>query len=139
MVKLVDGGLYVLKGEKEPIILNKINGKFLFHKGYCEKNADGITSVGCRVREITENDVERQIWRDHNKHEFEIGDIVVKLTETWNSKVGHELGKVVELNGKKVTVEFEHEAIKVWGCDLLIITPSKWSKYYKHLVPNQNK
>ena len=133
MTKLVNGGIYILKNEAEPIQINKYDGKFKYHKGYCEKDEKGIDHVGCRIYEVTEDDVVRQIWRDKNGHEFEVGDVVVKLTESWNSKVGHELGRVIKIDGLKPTVEFENSTIKVWGCDLLIITPSKWNEYYSYL------
>ena len=133
MVKLVENGIYFLKKEDEPICLRKINGKFCYYKGYCEKDEKGIDHVGCRRLEVTEDDVIKQLWRDRNGHDIEIGDIVVKLTEAHNSKVGHEIGRVIKIEGTKPTVEFEKHTIKVWSCDLLIITPEKFDEFYSFL------
>ena len=137
MSKLVENGIYLLKNGEE-VQLSKVDGKFLYYKGYCEKDSEGVDHVGCRRIEVTENDIVKQLWRDRNGHDLEIGDIVVKLTEAYNSKVGHEIGRVVEISGRKPTVEFENHTIKVWSCDLLIITPEKFDKFYSFLNKHEN-
>ena len=131
-IKLVENGIYILKNGEE-ITPSKIDNKFYYYKGYCEKDDKGVDHVGCRRIEVTESDIVKQLWRDRNGHDLEIGDIVVKLTEAHNNKVGHEIGRVIEISGLKPTVEFENHVIKVWSCDLLIISPKKFDEYYPFL------
>lgn len=127
-MKLKHKGIYLLKGEEKPVeALEKPNGEF-----YYVKTKEDNTKT---CPDITEADVERQVWLDKDRRELEVGDIVVYASSSWNSSsVTVDIGQIEELKGVRATVRWsEDNTSKIAPHNLTIITPEKIRKFYDFL------
>lgn len=118
--KLKDGATLVVRGIEGYPRLNLI--------------ARDNPSVYCgdvAPRQISANEVIRQVWLDYEGKEITAGDICIYIKHSYNKPSTIHICRVVELKGLRVTVELEKgEQAKYASNNLLVVTD--WKLKEKH-------
>lgn len=121
--KLKDGASLVVKGIEGYPTLNLI-----------DKNNPKVHCGEVSPRQISANEVIRQVWLDYEGKEITTGDICVYIKHSYNKPSTLHICKVIELKGLRVTVELESvEQAKYAPNNLLVVTDWKLKEEHPFL------
>lgn len=118
--KLKDGARLVVRGIEGYPRLNLI-----------ARNNPSVYCGEVAPRQISANEVVRQVWLDYEGKEITAGDICIYIKHSYNKPSTLHICKVIELKGLRTTVMLENgEDAKYAPNNLLVITD--WKLKEKH-------
>ena len=121
--KLKDGARLVVRGIEGYPRLNLI-----------ARNNPSVYCGDVAPRQISANEVVRQVWLDYEGKEIGVGDTCIYIKHSYNKPSTLHICKVKELRGLRVTVKLENgDEVKYAPNNLLVITDWKLKENHPFL------